>query len=156
LWFGETRNMKFNRCFLNCFHWVMLAFWQIDMCKDWKKISSVLQQVRVIFKTFISDLCFLQQISGKLISFSTIRHNVHLIQRPARGLVVSAFALVLVRREFDSWPGLTKTLIWYYILLTRRTVCGRAAGNTIWTREQKNEWTETAIVQTQSWRYKTM
>ena len=33
----ETRNMKFNRCFFKSFHWVMLAFWQIDMCKDWKK-----------------------------------------------------------------------------------------------------------------------
>ena len=32
----ETRNMKFNRCLFKCFHWVMLAFWQIDMCKDWK------------------------------------------------------------------------------------------------------------------------
>ena len=35
--FGETRNMKFNRCFFKSFHWVMLAFWQIYMCKDWKK-----------------------------------------------------------------------------------------------------------------------
>ena len=52
----NTRNMKFNRCFFKSLHWVMLAFWQIDMCKDWKKISSVLHQVRVIFKTFISDL----------------------------------------------------------------------------------------------------
>jgi len=31
-----NRNMKFNRCFFKCFHWVMLAFWQIDMCNDWK------------------------------------------------------------------------------------------------------------------------
>ena len=45
-----------------------------------KKISSVLHQVRVILKMFISDLSLLQQISGKLISFSTIRHNVYLIQ----------------------------------------------------------------------------
>jgi len=35
--FGETSNMKFNRCFFKSFHWVMLGFWQIDMCKDWKK-----------------------------------------------------------------------------------------------------------------------
>ena len=28
--------MKFNRCFFKSFHWVMLAFWQIYMCKDWK------------------------------------------------------------------------------------------------------------------------
>jgi len=34
--FGETSKMKFNRCFFKSFHWVMLAFWQIDMCKDWK------------------------------------------------------------------------------------------------------------------------
>ena len=33
----ETRNMKFNRCFFKCFHWVMLPFWHIDRCKDWKK-----------------------------------------------------------------------------------------------------------------------
>ena len=29
--------MKFNRCFFKSFHWVILAFWQIYMCKDWKK-----------------------------------------------------------------------------------------------------------------------
>ena len=29
--------MKFNRCFFKSFYWVMLAFWQIYMCKDWKK-----------------------------------------------------------------------------------------------------------------------
>jgi len=29
---------------------------------------------------------------------------------PARGVVVSASASVLVGREVDSWPGLTKTL----------------------------------------------
>ena len=29
--------MKFNRCFLKNFHWVIHASWQIDMCKDWKK-----------------------------------------------------------------------------------------------------------------------
>ena len=34
--FGETSNMKFHRCFFKSFHWVMLAFWQIDMCNDWK------------------------------------------------------------------------------------------------------------------------
>jgi len=45
-----------------------------------EKISSVLHQVRVIFETFISDLSLLQQMSGKLISFSTIGHNVCLIQ----------------------------------------------------------------------------
>ena len=35
--FGETRNMKFNRCFFKNFHWAVHASWQIDMCKDWKK-----------------------------------------------------------------------------------------------------------------------
>ena len=49
-------------------------------CVRIEKISSVLHQVRVIFKTFISDLSLLQQMSGKLISFSTVRHNVYLIQ----------------------------------------------------------------------------
>ena len=34
--FGETRNTKFNRCFFKRFHREMLAFWQIDMCKDGK------------------------------------------------------------------------------------------------------------------------
>ena len=51
-----------------------------------KKISSVLHQVRVIFKKFISDLSLLQQISGKLISFSTIRHNVILSSSPKAGI----------------------------------------------------------------------
>jgi len=45
------------------------------------KIISVLHQVRVIFKKFISQIYpLLQQISGELISISTIRHNVYLIQ----------------------------------------------------------------------------
>ena len=34
--FGETSNMKFNKCFFKSFHWEMLAFWKIDMCKDGK------------------------------------------------------------------------------------------------------------------------
>ena len=49
-------------------------------CVRIEKISSVLNQLRVIFKKFISDLSLLQQMSGKLISFSAIRHNVYLIQ----------------------------------------------------------------------------
>ena len=32
------------------------------------------------------------------------------VQTPARGVVVSASASVLVGRVVDSWPGLTKTL----------------------------------------------
>ena len=40
----------------------------------------MLHQVRVIFKKFLSDLSLLPQISGELISFSTIQHNVYLIQ----------------------------------------------------------------------------
>jgi len=44
---------------------------------------------------------------------------------------------------------------WYCSLLTRRTVCGRAAGNTLRTRNQ-SERNETEIAQTQSWRYKTL
>jgi len=62
---------------------------------------------------------------------------------PVRGLVVSASASVLVASYQDH-------LTWYCSLLTRRTVRGWAAGNTRWTHT-KNE-----IVQTQSWRYKTI
>ena len=54
-------------------------------------------------------------------------------------LVVSASASVLVGREFDSWPGLTKTLNWYCSFLTRRTVCGSAAGNTTRTHKKTRE-----------------
>ena len=61
----------------------------------------------------------------------------------AHGLVVSASASVLVASYQDH-------LTWYCSLLTRRTVRGWAAGNTRWTHT-KNE-----IVQTQSWRYKTI
>jgi len=39
---------------------------------------------------------------------------------------------------------------WYCSLLIRRTVCGRAAGNTSRTQHKPE------IVQTQSWRYKTV
>jgi len=60
-----------------------------------------------------------------LISFSLIAFELHasglyfvwvifaftaVLLRPARGLVVIAPASVLVGREFDSRPGLTKTL----------------------------------------------
>ena len=59
-----------------------------------------------------------------LISFSLIAFELHAsdlyfvwvifaftaVLTPARGLVVSASASVLVGREFDSQPGLTKTL----------------------------------------------
>ena len=55
-------------------------------CLRIEKISSVLLQVRVIFKKFISGLSLLQQISGKLISFSTIRHNVILSSSPKVGI----------------------------------------------------------------------
>jgi len=44
---------------------------------------------------------------------------------------------------------------WYCSLLTRRTVCGRAAGNTLST-QNRSERNATEIAQTQSWRYKTL
>jgi len=49
-------------------------------CVRIEKISSVLHQVRVIFKNLSQIYHSLQQMSGKLISFSTIRHNVYLIE----------------------------------------------------------------------------
>jgi len=45
-----------------------------------KKIISLIHQVRVIFKILSQIYPLLQEMSGKLISFSTIRHNVYLIQ----------------------------------------------------------------------------
>ena len=43
---------------------------------------------------------------------------------------------------------------WYCSLLTRRTVCGRAAGNTPRTQNKASDM-KPDIVQAQSWRYKT-
>ena len=57
----------------------MIAFWQIDMCKEWKNQLSAAPSA-CDFQKYISDLSLLQQMSGKLISFSKIRHNVYLIQ----------------------------------------------------------------------------
>ena len=72
--------MKFNRCFWKSFHWIMLAFWQIDMCNDWKKSSQYCTKCVWISKRLSHIYPLLQQILGKLISFSTIRHNVYLIR----------------------------------------------------------------------------
>jgi len=59
------------------------------------------------------------------------------ISRPASGLVINAPASVLAGRE--SYQDLVN---WYCSLLTRRTVCGGAAGNTPRTQKQA-EWNET-------------
>jgi len=91
----ETRNMKFNRCFFKCFHWVMLAFWQIDMCKDWKKsaqcytkcvwFSKSLSQIYpccnkfqlnlFLFQRF--DIMFILSISPK-VGICSKRNNLHI------------------------------------------------------------------------------
>jgi len=53
--FGETSNMKFNRCFSKVFTEKCLLFEKLT-CVRMEKISSALHQVRVILKKFISDL----------------------------------------------------------------------------------------------------
>ena len=106
-----------------------------------------------------------------LISFSLIAFELH-----ASGLylvwVIFAFTVVLLTRT-SPWPigkcvrfgagrsrvrlsaGSYQDLVnWCCSLLTRRTVCGRAAGNTLRTQNRSGR-NETEIVQTQSWRYKT-
>jgi len=63
-------------------------------------------------------------------------------EAPARGLVVSASASVLVGARVRLSAGSYQDLInWYCSLLTRRTVCGRAAGNTPRSQTQ-TEWHE--------------
>ena len=54
--FGETRNMKFNRCFFKSFHWVMLAFWQIDMCNDWKNQLSAAPSASDFQKVYLRSI----------------------------------------------------------------------------------------------------
>ena len=62
---------------------------------------------------------------------------------PARGLVVSASASVLVGREFSSAGSNQDLVNWYCSLLTRRTVYGRAAGNSPRTTTTKiNKWND--------------
>ena len=56
----------------------MLLFDELT-CVRIEKHNSVLHQVRVIIKRLSQIYPLLQQMSGKLISFSTIRHNVYLI-----------------------------------------------------------------------------
>ena len=70
--FDETRNMKFNRRFFKSFHWVMLAFWQIDMCNDWKYQLSAAPSACDFQKVYLRSLC----CCNKCQVFSTIRHNV--------------------------------------------------------------------------------
>jgi len=72
--------------------------------------------------------------------------------------VVSASASVLVGPRVRLSAGSYQDLInWYCSLLTGRTVCGRAAGNTPRTQKQ-TEWIRmnAEVVQTQSWRYRTI
>ena len=57
-----------------------------------------------------------------------------------------------VRLSAGSYQDLVN---WYCSLLIRRTVCGRAAGNTLRT-QNRSERNETEIAHTQSWRYKTL
>jgi len=78
--FGETTNTKLNRCCFESLHWVMLAFWRIDMCKDWTKSSQCCTKCVGFSKSLFQIFPLLQRMSGKLILFSTIRHNVHVIQ----------------------------------------------------------------------------
>jgi len=54
-----------------------------------------------------------------------------------------------VRLSAESYQDLVN---WHISLLTRRTVCGRAAGNT----NTKPSEMKPEIVETQSWRYKTI
>jgi len=59
-----------NACLLTNWH----------MCKDWTKSSQCCTKC-VWFSKHLSQIFpLLQQVSGELISFSTIRHNVYLIQ----------------------------------------------------------------------------
>jgi len=78
--FGKTRNMKFNRCFFESLHWVMLAFWRIDMCKDWTKSSQCCTKCVWFSKSLSQIFPLLQEMTGKLILFSTIRHDLQLVQ----------------------------------------------------------------------------
>ena len=62
---------------------------------------------------------------------------------PARGLVVSASASVLVGREFSSAGSNQDLVNWYCSLLTRRTVYRGAAGTSPRTTTKINKWNET-------------
>ena len=77
--FGETRNVIFNRCVFESLHWVMLGFWRIDMREDWTKSSQCCTKCVWFSKRLSQIYPMLQQMSGRL-TFSTIRHNVYLIQ----------------------------------------------------------------------------
>ena len=68
---------------------------------------------------------------------------------PARGLGVRASASVLVDREFDSWPGRTKTL--QIVFLPGARCAERAAGKH---PEHKKQTEPNETRHCQSWRYK--
>ena len=86
------------------------------------------------------------------LSFRVRYCDFHLT-RPRAGIKCARFGAGRsgVWLSAGSWQDLVN---WYCSLLTRRTVCGRSAGNTIST-QNRSERNETEIVQTQSWRYKT-
>ena len=58
----------------------MLVFWRIDMCKDWTKSSQCCTKCVRFSKSLSQIYPLLQQMSGKLILFSTIRRNIYLNQ----------------------------------------------------------------------------
>ena len=68
-------------------YWVMIVFWRIALFKDLAK--TLLHQVCMIFKRIISNCTFLQQMSGELITFSTIRPSVFVIQFTKAGICSS-------------------------------------------------------------------
>jgi len=77
---GRPWTWNFFWCYFESLHWVMPAFWPIDMCKDWTKSSQCCTKCAWFSKSLSEIYPLLQQTSGELISFSTTRHNVCLIQ----------------------------------------------------------------------------
>jgi len=121
-------------------------------------VSCVLQApIKTIIVCFLGPLCYS-------------------IDRPTRGLVVRASASVLVRREFNSRPDLTKTLPRPCKLVlqpyyqahgvqkscrehnqntkTNQKLLHTIIGQNLWKLPSTGRVTE--IVQSQSWRYKTI
>jgi len=95
------------------------------------------------------------QCTSDIPTFEALRKNMYLfLERCRRSNHSSSCARFGAgRSRFDSRlsAGSYQDLInWYRSLLIRRTVCGRAAENTFRTQNKPE------IVQTQSWRYKTI
>jgi len=95
-----------------------------------------------------------KSVNAEIVQTPSWRYKTIVVIKRQQQTAISNFSIRALQLSAGSYQDLIN---WYCSLLTRRTVCGRAAGNTLRTQKQ-TEWksVNAEIVQTPSWRYKTI